>query len=141
MRRIFAIVIIALVVFLAAYGIVPPVKAAVDGFMLNTMGPTAFNALHSMYAFVLTTVGVSGFAVIVLIFGFFGGVIAHFGWVKADWKMRRWGHTRTAKDLGATPVAPVRSTTPAGATTRPEPAAEPTPEPEPVPEETTEETV
>ena len=133
MRRIFAIAILALVVFLAAYGIVPTVKVTVDEFMLGTMGPTAFNAIHSGYSLILTTVGVSGFAVIVLIFGFISGVIMHFSWVKADWRMRRWGHERTAHDLGATPVTQIRSTTPVTATTRPvatpaKPVAEPTPE-------------
>jgi len=87
--------------------------------MLNTIGPTAFNVINNMYLLILSTVGVSGFAAIVLGFGFIFGMIAHFLWVKADWKLRRWGSLRSARDLGATPVSQVRSTTPVEATARP----------------------
>lgn len=119
MRRIFAILIIVLVAFLVAYGIVPSVKASVDTLMISTIGPAAFNAINAAYTGIITTIGVGGFAAIVLGFGFVVGIIVHLFWVKADWKLRRWGADRTRKDLGVTGVSHV-STTPAGATVRPE---------------------
>jgi len=119
MRRIIAILIVIFIGFWVAYGLVPPVKATVDGFMLKTVGPTVFNAFQTAYASIITNIGLRGFAAIVLGSGFIVGIIAHLFWVKADWKLRRWGHERTAKDLGVTPVTDVQATTPPGATTRP----------------------
>lgn len=52
-------------------------------------------------------------------FFFVIGIVVHIFWVKADWRIRKWGQERTAKDLGVTPVSQVRSATPVGATTRP----------------------
>lgn len=118
MRRIFAIAIIALVVFLVVYGVFQPVKATVDDFMLNTMGPTFFNAITSVYTGVLATVGVGGFAAIVLGVGFAVGIFTHKMWVSADWAIRRWGQARTATDLGTVSTTSMPST-PLGATTRP----------------------
>jgi len=123
MRRILAILIIIIVVFLVLYGIVPPVKAAVDGFFIDFVGPESYSILNTAYATVITSIGVAGFAAMVLTFGFGIGMVVHFLWVKADWRLRRWGHTRTAKDLGVSPVTHI-STTPPTATTRPEPPAE-----------------
>lgn len=118
MRRILAILLIIFIAFWVAYGIIPPVKAAVDGFILNTVGPTAYNALNTAYTGVITSFGVGGFAAMVLTGGFIIGMVTHLLWVKADWRLRRWGHTRTSKDLGVSPVTHI-STTPATATTRP----------------------
>lgn len=125
MRRIFAILLGVFVGFLVAYGLIKEVKATVDSFILNTAGPTVFLGLTSVYTGIITSIGIPGFAALVLGFGFLVGIVVHLSWVKADWKLRRWGHERTSRDLGLTPVTSVRTTTPVSATTRPEPAAAP----------------
>lgn len=125
MRRIFAILIIIVVAFLIVYGLVPPVKAAVDSFFIDFVGPGAYDAINGAYLSVVNSIGVAGFAGIVLSFGFVIGIVVHLLWVKADWSIRRWGASRTASDLGVTPVTPI-STTPSTATTRPSPVVAPT---------------
>ena len=103
-------------------------KAAVNGFIIDAAGPTVFNSLNGAYNGILGYFGVGGFAALVLGFGCLVGVVSHRLWVKADWSLRRKFAERTRSDLGVTGVSDIRST-PAGATTRPEP--EPTPQPTP----------
>lgn len=62
---------------------------------------------------------------------FITGVVVHRLWVKADWSLRKKFASRTQKDLGVTPVTHIAST-PAIATTRPEPA--PAPKSAPIPQ-------
>lgn len=128
MRRLFAILLIGAFVFLLVYGLVPFVKDAVNGFFISWLGPTIVNTATGTVGNIVGVIGLGGFAAIILGLGAIGGILVHFLWVKADWRLRRWGHTRTSKDLGLNPVSNI-STTPANATTRPEVKATPAPAP------------
>lgn len=124
MRRILAVLIVIIIAFLVIYGVVPPVKAAVDAFFIGTAGPVAYGWLNTAYITVISSIGVAGFAAMVLGFGFVIGMVVHFLWVKSDWGIRRWAAARTRRDLGVSGVSNVPST-PVAATTRPEPFVEP----------------
>jgi len=137
MRRIFAILLVAFVVFWMLYGLVPIVKANVNGFVANVAGPTVASVIFS--------VGASPFwkaygGYVMLGTGFAVGIVALSLWHKADWRLRRWGAHRTARELGTTPTSDVPAT-PTYATTRPEEKlevpAELAPKEEPTKEEAT----
>lgn len=134
MRRIVAILLIVLVVFLGVYGLFREVKAAVDGFVVTTVGPVFFNFLNTMYLFVVDTVGFSGFAAITLGFGFVVGIIAMQLFRKADLGLTRKLLSRRSKELGASRDLSVPAT-PAGATTRPKETTKPEEETLPPPTE------
>jgi len=120
MRRIFTILIVLFVVFLLVLVADLALQTyVVANFIARVIGPTAVAAITGAYNWVISTIGVAGFAGIVLIFGFFSGIIAHVFGHKADWKLRRWGASRTASDLGTTPISNVPAT-PTYATVRPE---------------------
>ena len=133
MRRIFSILIIILFGFLCAMLIIEPLRALVFSFILGVIGPTAYNAVAGTVNGILSMVGLLGFAGIIGIIGLIGGVLIHWGWVKTDWTLRRWGSQRIAQDLGAAATTSLPST-PVGATVRPaatieKAVTEPKPEP------------
>lgn len=122
MRRIFAIAIVVFIafwsIFWVAYAVVPGVQAAANGFFLNVAGPTGFNIVSSIYLAITDTVGILGLTGIILFAGCIVGIFVHKLWVSADWRIRRWGQARTARDLGTVGTTSMPST-PVGATTRP----------------------
>ena len=123
MRRILAMFLIVFIgfwgVFWFLYGVVPSVRAAVNGFTLDIVGPTVFNTVSTVYLGIINTVGVPGLAAIVLTSGFVVGIFTHKMLVGSDWRIRRWAAHRTSRDLGTTGVTQLPSS-PLGATTRPE---------------------
>ena len=118
MRRIAAILLIALIAFLVAYGVFSTVKTTVDNFILRVAGPAVLGSLNNAYIMITSTVGPGGFAALMLGGGAIIGIIIHFLWVRADWRLRRWSTNRIRKDLGVAPVTTI-PTTPPTATTRP----------------------
>jgi len=118
LRRIVAILFIVFIGFWVVYGLFPPAKATVDGFVISTVGPVAFNFAYTMYMFVVDTVGFAGFAAITLGFGFIVGIVSMVLWRKADLGLTRKLLSRRGKELGTIGTTTV-STTPIGATTRP----------------------
>jgi len=122
MRRIVAILIVLFVVvntvFWILYGVFEPWRVLVNGLVFNVVGPTIYKTISGFVSWIIATVGIAGFAVIVGIPVFILGILAHHYWVKGDWWLRRWGQSRTARDLGTAPVTSMPST-PVGATTRP----------------------
>ena len=118
MRKIALILIIATFVFLMAMLILDPLRIIVFDFILKVIGPNAYNFISGLVNGVITSIGLLGFAGIIGITGLIGGIFVHWGWVKADWSLRRWGSQRIAQDLGA-PATTQLPSTPVGATTRP----------------------
>lgn len=120
MRRIAAILLIALIAFLVAYGVFSTVKTTVDNFILRVAGPAVLGSLNNAYTMIMSTVGPGGFAALMLGGGAVIGIIIHSLWVRADWRLRRWSTNRIRKDLGVAPVTTIPATPPT-ATTRPTP--------------------
>ena len=119
MRRIVAILLIAVVVFLLALVVDLALKTyIIVNFLTMVLGPTFVGMIYGAYNWIIATIGFAGFSGIVLIFGLFCGLMIYKYWHKADWSLRRWAASRTSKDLGTTGVTSI-PTTPAGATTRP----------------------
>jgi len=90
LRRIVAVLLIVFIGFWVVYGLFPPAKATVDGFMISTIGPVAFNFVYTMYMFVVDTIGFTGFSAIVLGFGFVVGIITMKLARKTDLGLTRW---------------------------------------------------
>jgi len=119
MRRIVAILLVVFVGFWIAYGLYAPFREdIVNPFFLQVAGPTIYYGLGNTVRNIVASIGFEGFAAIIAVPVFVFGIIAHHFWVKADWHIRRWGSSRTARDLGVASTASL-GTTPVGATTRP----------------------
>jgi hypothetical protein len=132
MRRIMAISIVGFAGFWAVfwlfYGIMPWFAAAVNGFAFNVAGPTLFNMVSAAYLGVVNAIGIPGLVGIFAFAFLIVGIYVHKLWVSADWRIRRWGQSRTAQDLGIPSMSQFPQT-PSGATTRPEATAPPVTEP------------
>lgn len=142
MRRIVAILLLALIIFLAVYGIFEPFRIGVNDFVIKVIGPAGFGVLSGIYTTVVSAIGIPGLWAIGIIIGLIGGITIQRLWYSGKWGIRKWAIQGAAKDLGATGVANIPAT-PVGATTRPETTVttekliEVTPEPEVKSEEQT----
>jgi len=119
MRRIVAILLVAFIIFWIAYGLLEPWRNIVNGVAINVVGPTIYNGFSGFVNWIIATIGIPGLVAIVAIPVFIIGVVAHAYWVKGDWWLRRKFASRTANQLGTSPVTQFPATTPPGATTRP----------------------
>lgn len=123
--KILTILLAIFLVFWIVYGLYDPFKLTVNNFISNAVGPTIYGSVAAVTQGILTQIGLGGFAAMTLGIGAIAGIIMHYGWVKADWRLRRWGSERISRDLGTQPISNIPST-PVGATTRPAVAPAPT---------------
>lgn len=118
MRRIVAILLLALIIFLAVYGIFEPFRIGVNDFAIYVIGPVAFGVLSGIYLTVVAAIGIPGLWAIGIIFGLIGGITIQRLWYSGKWGVRKWAIRGATKDMGAAGVTSFDAT-PKGATTRP----------------------
>lgn len=124
MRRIVAITLIIIIVFLVAYGLFDPFTDVVNGFALNVLGPAGFAMLSATYLAIVAAIGIPGLWAIGIIIGVFFGIVIKTLWYRGKWSIRKWGIKGAVQDIGAAGVTSIPAT-PAVATARPETPTEP----------------
>ncbi len=107
MRKIVAILIVAIIVFWMAYGLFEPWRNTVNNFMLKVAGPT-------VTAWIVG-IGTSPFwmqygSFIMLGAGFIVGMFVYRLWYSGKWRIRKWGISGAAKDMGAVGVSNIPAT-------------------------------
>lgn len=127
------LVVIGIMAFLLIY---EPARVTAKAFATENLGPTVSNALINAHANINDSWIWQRYDIYFVgsIFLVVGVVVKHL-WTKADWALWRKFKQRKAKDMGYAPEIPPASvsTTPVGATTRPEPVPAPQPVAQPAP--------